>query len=69
MMVHIKRTECACEELKIKNYLYYVNPKRGHAFDGDQGMFYTRDWRDKREGGNDAIISKISMFYLQKKPS
>lgn len=34
----------------MKNYLYYVNSKRGHAFEGDQGVFYKRDWRNKREG-------------------
>lgn len=64
MMVCIKRTECFCE-----NYLYYVNSKRGHAFEGDQGVFYKRDWRNKREGEKDAIISKVSIFYLQKKSS
>lgn len=50
----------------VENYLYYVNSKRGHAFEGHQGVLYMRDWRDKREDGNNAIISKICMFYLQK---
>jgi hypothetical protein len=33
-----------------------INEKIGHEFEREQEKVYERVWKDKREGGNDAII-------------